>query len=137
MKYADDWWSTWALIALLVVSGTYLYLHRTPDPPRYIDYCGHSVFVPKTAAEMLPLNGITPLFREKKEVPAFALEGARTGWLRPATADELRTYRWTKVACSVWIVPADAPPVVHLLARQYQCLIKEWMDRDPPERPGW
>jgi hypothetical protein len=105
-----------------------LMFYRPPEKERYIDYCGDSVYKrPGTVQQ----EGITPLLLPDEDVPKYQQQ---TQWIRPATSDELQILlrrferRTLPSGYQLWIVTANAPSIVHTLARQYQCVIEGMFD---------
>jgi hypothetical protein len=101
-----------------------------PEPERYIDYCGDSVVKELDAMQR---EGITPLLLPDEDVPKYENQDS---WIRPATVEELQIQlrrfgqRELEGGHQLWIVAADAPPLTHALARQYQCLLEELLEAE-------
>jgi hypothetical protein len=102
---------------------------RSREQERYIDYCGASVYKRPGAVQQ---EGITPLLLPDQDVPKYQQQ---VEWIRPATTDELqillRRYelRTLPSGYQLWTVTTDAPSIAHTLARQYQCVIEQMLDR--------
>jgi hypothetical protein len=117
-------------LTVLLVGGSFgLYsLLSAPKPERYIDYCGDSVYKRPGAVQQ---EGITPLLLPDKDVAKYQQQ---VKWIRPATGDELQVLllRYERgdlpPGYQLWTVTADAPSIVHTLARQYQCVIEGMLD---------
>ena len=121
------------VMTILALSlGLWKYLHHKPEPEpeRYIDYCGDSVV---KEPDSMHQEGITPLLLPDEDVPKYE---SQASWIRPATADELQIQlrrfglRSLPSGHQLWTVTADAPPIEHVLARQYECLVEELMDAE-------
>jgi hypothetical protein len=106
----------------------FFFLRRAPEPERYIDYCGDSVYKEPGTVQA---EGITPLLLPDEDVPKYQQQAP---WIRPATDDEmqilLRRYerRTLPSGYQLWTVTADAPEIVRTLARQYQCTVEGMLD---------
>ncbi|MEX2271822.1 MAG: hypothetical protein WD690_10145 [Vicinamibacterales bacterium] len=120
------------LTALLIVASAAFYtsLSRapSPEPERYIDYCGDSLDKRPGAVQQ---EGVTPLLLPDRDVPKYR---EQVQWIRPATSEELgillRRYalRSLPSGYQLWTVTVDAPSIAHTLARQYQCVIEGMLD---------
>jgi hypothetical protein len=122
------WLTVFATVGLSVV--VWNKTHPEPEPERYIDYCGDSRIKQLDAMQQ---DGITPLMLPDEDIHKYEHEAS---WVRRATVDELQIQlrhfdvKSLPSGHQLWIVTAAAPPLVHTLARQYECLVEELMDAE-------